>query len=70
MLAAAEGLGVALVSWPLSERLFKSGALVCALEDKVDTGEQFYLAHRPEEQERPEVESIIEWVLEEFQADE
>ena len=43
---------------------------MCALEDKVDTGEQFYLAHRPEEQERPEVESIIEWVLEEFRADE
>jgi LysR family glycine cleavage system transcriptional activator len=70
VLAAAEGLGVALVSWPLSERLFKSGALVCALEDEVDTGEQFYLAHRPEEQQRPEVENIIEWVLKEFQVDE
>jgi DNA-binding transcriptional LysR family regulator len=67
--AAAEGLGVALVSWPLSERWFESGALVCALDDEVDTGEQFYLAHRPEEQERPEVEGIIKWVLEEFQAD-
>ena len=70
VLAAAEGLGVALVSWPLSERLFKSGALVCALKDEVDTGEQFYLAHRPEEQQRPEVENIIEWVLKEFQVDE
>lgn len=70
VMAATEGLGVALVSWPLSERLFESGALVCALDEKVDTGEQFFLAHRPEEQERPEVEGVIDWVLEEFQANE
>ena len=67
--AAAEGLGVALVSWPLSESWFKSGQLVCALDEEVETGEQFFLAHRPEEQERPEVTSVIEWILEEFQQD-
>jgi len=67
--AAAEGLGVALVSWPLSERWFKSGQLVCALEEKVETNEQFFLAHRQEEQARPEVTSVIEWILEEFQLD-
>ena len=69
VLAASEGLGVALVSWPLSERLFESGALVCAFNDEVDTGEQFFMAHRPEEEERPEVMGIIDWLLEEFQAD-
>ena len=69
VMAATEGLGVALVSWPLSERLFESKALVCAFDDKVDTGEQFHLAHRPEEQERPEVDGVIDWVLQEFQVD-
>lgn len=67
--AAAEGLGIALVSWPLSESWFQSGQLVCALDEEVETGEQFFLAHRPEEQERPEVTSVIEWILEEFQQD-
>lgn len=67
--AAAEGLGVALVSWPLSDSWFRSGKLVSALDGEVETDEQFFLAHRPEEQERPEVTSVIEWILEEFQSD-
>ena len=67
--AAAEGLGVALVSWPLSRSWFESGALVHALNEEVDTGEQFFLAHRPEEQARTEVMDIIDWLLEEFRSD-
>ncbi len=67
--AAAEGLGVALVSWPLSKSWFESGALVCALDGEVETGEQFFLAHRPEEQDRSEVMEIIDWILEEFRLD-
>lgn len=67
--AAAEGLGVALVSWPLSRSWFESGELVCALDDKVETGEQFFLAHRPDEQDREEVMEIINWIQEEFRLD-
>jgi LysR family glycine cleavage system transcriptional activator len=68
--AAVEGHGVALVSWPLSESKFKSGALVRALDDEVKTGEKFYVAHRVEEQEREDVANLIDWIVEEFQSDE
>ena len=67
--AAAQGLGVAIVSWPLSESWFKSGALVRAFEEEVDTQEDFYLAHRPEEHERAEVRDLIAWMTERFQVD-
>jgi len=66
--AAVEGHGVALVSWPLSQNKFKSGALVRALGDEVITGEKFYVAHRAEEQEREDVARLIDWIVEEFQS--
>lgn len=68
--AAAEGHGVALVSWPLSQRWFESGALVRALGDQVETKEKFYVAHRAEERDREEVARLAEWIVDEFQLDE
>jgi LysR family glycine cleavage system transcriptional activator len=64
--AAVQGHGVAIVSWPLSENLFKSGALVRALDDEVDTGEKFFVAYREEEKGRKEVARLIEWIVDEF----
>jgi len=68
--AAAQGHGVALVSWPLSESWFKSGALVRALDDEVETGEKFYLAYRAEESEDEKVARLSDWIVGEFQSDE
>ncbi|MBT8070271.1 MAG: hypothetical protein KJO80_07545, partial [Gammaproteobacteria bacterium] len=68
--AAAQGHGVALVSWPLSERWFKSGELVHALGDKVETGEKFFVAYRAEDYEREEVAKLIDWIIVTFQSDE
>lgn len=68
--AAAQGHGVALVSWPLSERWFKSGELVRALDDQVETGEKFYVAYRAEEYEREEVARLIDWIIGKFQSNE
>jgi LysR family glycine cleavage system transcriptional activator len=67
--AAVQGHGVALVCWPLSKNMFDSGVLVNVFDDDVDTGEQFYVAHRPGEQKREEVSRLMEWIIEEFQAD-
>lgn len=67
--AAAQGHGVALVSWPLSKGWFKSGELVRALDDRVETGEKFYVAYRAEEYEREEVARLIDWIIAEFQSD-
>jgi DNA-binding transcriptional LysR family regulator len=67
--AAAQGHGVALVSWPLSESWFKSGALVRALNDEVETGEKFYLAYRAEESEDKKVATLTHWIVEKFKSD-
>jgi len=68
--AAAQGHGVAIVSWPLCQSWFTSGALVRALQDKVKTEEKFHVAYRPEENEREEVTRLIEWIVEKFKSDE
>lgn len=67
--AAAQGLGVAIVSWPLSERWFDKGSLVPALNERIVTDEYFHLAFRPEETEREEVAALKDWILEEFAGD-
>lgn len=70
MQAAEQGHGVALVSWPLSESWFESGALVRALNDEVETKDKFFVAYRPEEQDREEVTRLSDWIVAEFQSDE
>ena len=64
--ASAQGLGVAIVSWPLSERWFKEGSLVPALKERVVTDEYFHLAFRPGDTEREEVGALKDWIEEEF----
>ena len=64
--AAAQGLGVAIVSWPLSERWFREGSLVPALNDRVVTEEYFYLARRPEDAAREDIAALHDWIAGEF----
>ena len=64
--AAGQGLGVAIVSWPLSRNHFKSGALVRAFPQEVTTQEYFFLAHRPGEHERLDIMKFIDWIVDEF----
>lgn len=68
--AAVQGLGVAIVSWPLARNRFESGELVRVFESEVVTQEHFYLAHRPDEAGRPDVAQLIEWIIGEFGTDE
>jgi len=68
--ATAQGLGFAIVSWPLSKNWFESGALQRVFETEWVTDEYFYLAHRPEESERLDVANLIDWIIREFQSDE
>ena len=67
--AAAQGLGFAIVSLPMSEKWFQSGVLQRVFETEWITDERFYLAHRTEEQNRPEVVELIQWLIQEFQHD-
>ncbi len=67
--AATQGLGFAIVSLPMSERWFQNGDLEKVFETEWITDEKFYLAHRPDELNRPEVVDLIDWVIREFQHD-
>jgi len=67
--AAAQGLGFAIVSWPLSKNWFNSGALQRVFDTVWVTDEHFYLAHRPEESERLDVVNLINWIIREFRDD-
>ncbi len=64
--AAAQGLGVALVSWPLSRNHFEKGELVRVFEQTVETGEHFFIAHRRGEGGQPEIARLIDWLINAF----
>jgi len=64
--AAESGIGVGLVSSRLSDRRFKSGALVKLFDAELPTGESYYLIHRPEDATRVEVQVLTRWLLSEF----
>ena len=65
--AAEQGLGVALVSAPLSASRFDSGALARVFEDELATGESYYLVTRESDAERPGVAQLIGWLLKQFE---
>jgi LysR family glycine cleavage system transcriptional activator len=64
--AAVQGLGLAIVSWPLARQRFESGDLVRVFDAEVRTQEYFYLAHRPGEAARPDIARLVEWIIAEF----
>lgn len=67
--AAAQGLGFAIVSLPLTESWLQSGALKRVYTTEWVTDECFYLAHRAGEQDRPEIGNLVRWIINRFQVD-
>lgn len=67
--AAAQGLGFAIIPLPMSQNWFKTGALIKVFDTEWVTNEQFHLAHREEELNRPEVIDFIQWLIHEFKHD-
>lgn len=65
--AAAKGLGITLLSWPMSKDWFDSQDLVRLFDTELTSQESYFLLHRPEDLEREEVFRLREWVLGEFQ---
>jgi len=68
--AAERGVGIALVSEPLTRKRFEEGLLVRLFTDALCTGESYYLLHRVEDSERRELRTLVEWLLRVFQEDE
>jgi LysR family glycine cleavage system transcriptional activator len=64
--AAENGIGVGLVSTPLSRTRFRAGSLVKLFDAELPTGEAYYLIYRREDSDRAEVNALTQWLLSEF----
>lgn len=64
--AAEQGVGVALVSAPLSAARFTAGSLTRVFDTELRTGESYYLITRPDDARRPGVRALVGWMLEQF----
>ena len=65
--AAQQGLGVALISWPLGQGWFGADMLCRVFDEEIETGMGFYVAWRAEDAERPEVKKLRDWIVTEFE---
>jgi len=64
--AAEQGVGIALVSAPLSVARLEAGSLTRVFDDELQGGESYYLLTRPADNERTGVRALIGWMLQQF----
>lgn len=64
--AAERGVGIALVPWALLDAWFEDGDLVRVSPAMLETEDRYYLTVRPDDEERPEVQAVVQWALREF----
>jgi LysR family glycine cleavage system transcriptional activator len=64
--AAEQGLGIALVPTFVCERRLRRGRLVRISDSEVESGDSYFLVHRPEDRARPEVRAFLSWALSEL----
>jgi LysR family transcriptional regulator, glycine cleavage system transcriptional activator len=65
VLAAEQGVGVALVPSRLSADRFAAGGLVRLFDDELATNENYVLLHRPEDGQREDLQELTRWILNE-----
>jgi LysR family glycine cleavage system transcriptional activator len=65
VLAAEQGVGVALVPARLSADRFAAGGLVKLFTDELTTNESYVLLHRPEDGGREDLQELTRWILSE-----
>jgi LysR family transcriptional regulator, glycine cleavage system transcriptional activator len=65
VLAAEQGVGIALVPSRLSADRFAAGGLVKLFTDELATNESYVLLHRPEDGKREDLQELTRWILKE-----
>jgi LysR family glycine cleavage system transcriptional activator len=63
VLAAEQGVGVALVPSRLSADRFAGGGLVRLFDAELTTNESYVLLHRPEDKAREDLQELTQWIL-------
>jgi DNA-binding transcriptional LysR family regulator len=64
--AAEQGLGVALIPLPISQAWFDNNTLISLFPHPLYSHDRYYLVRHTNEQHRPEVQLLIEWILKSF----
>jgi LysR family glycine cleavage system transcriptional activator len=64
--AAEQGVGIALVSAPLSAARFAAGSLIRVFERELATGESYFLLERTREHAAPAALALVDWMLQQF----
>jgi LysR family glycine cleavage system transcriptional activator len=64
--AAERGVGIALVSAPLSAARFAAGTLIRVFERELATGESYFLLERVRDPASPGVIALVDWMLAQF----
>jgi LysR family glycine cleavage system transcriptional activator len=65
VLAAEQGVGVALVASRLSADRFVAGGLVKLFDAELTTNESYVLLHRPADKAREDLQELMQWILSE-----
>jgi LysR family glycine cleavage system transcriptional activator len=65
VIAAEQGIGVALVPTLLSADRFAAGGLVKLFDAELATNESYVLLHRPEDRAREDLQELTRWILSE-----
>jgi DNA-binding transcriptional LysR family regulator len=63
VLAAEQGVGVALVPSRLSADRFVAGGLVKLFAAELQTNESYVLLQRPEDRAREDLQELTQWIL-------
>jgi DNA-binding transcriptional LysR family regulator len=66
VLAAEQGVGVALVPSRLSAERFMHGSLAKVFDTEFATNERYVLLHRTEDDAREDLQELAQWILNEF----
>ncbi|MBB1316472.1 LysR family transcriptional regulator [Shewanella sp. SR43-4] len=64
--AAEQGLGVALIPLPISQAWFDNKILIPLFSQPLYSHDRYYLTRHSNEQQRPEVQLLIDWILKSF----
>ncbi|QDE33321.1 LysR family transcriptional regulator [Shewanella polaris] len=64
--AAEQGLGVALIPLPISQAWFDNNTLQSLFPHPLYSHDRYYLTRHTNEQQRPEVQLLIDWILKSF----
>lgn len=64
--ATERGMGAALLPMPLSDAWFRSGNLVRLFDQEMKSSDAYYVTYEKDQDHRPEVHALRNWVLQEF----